>query len=156
MESKVCTTCKVEKPLEYYHKEKAGKYGRSSKCKSCKNKSRKEWYANGGKKHVLEYHRKNKVKVQQAVEKYQSKMQPGVYRLWTEEGDYIGESVKMQRRVWNHKEWNKNSPINSPILGWEVLEVVEDEAERKKREIYWIKKLNPTLNQIDYHWGSIY
>jgi len=110
----------------------------------------------GGKEKALTYQINNKKIVKANVDKYQSKMQPGVYRLWTEDGDYIGESIKMERRVWNHKEWNDKSPVNKPILGWEVLEVIHDEIFRKKREIYWIKKLKPTLNSKDYHWGSSY
>lgn len=32
---KVCTTCKIDKPLEEFTKSKFGKYGKTSKCKSC-------------------------------------------------------------------------------------------------------------------------
>jgi len=156
MESKVCTKCRVEKSLESFSNAKYGKYGKASQCKGCCSKYFRRRYLTGGKEKALTYQINNKKIVKANVDKYQSKMQPGVYRLWTEDGDYIGESIKMERRVWNHKEWNDKSPVNKPILGWEVLEVIHDEIFRKKREIYWIKKLKPTLNSKDYHWGSSY
>lgn len=34
--TKVCTECKVDKPLACYAVAQAGKHGRSSKCKMCK------------------------------------------------------------------------------------------------------------------------
>lgn len=34
-ETKVCTKCGVDKPLEDFHKDHKGKYGRVSKCKDC-------------------------------------------------------------------------------------------------------------------------
>ena len=34
-QTKVCTTCKVEKVITEFHKEKNGKYGVKSKCKEC-------------------------------------------------------------------------------------------------------------------------
>lgn len=35
MQTKTCTTCKVEKPLTEFHKQKLGKYGVTSRCKGC-------------------------------------------------------------------------------------------------------------------------
>lgn len=42
---KVCSSCNVRMPAtsEYFHKQKAGKYGYTSKCKSCKNAQIKDW-----------------------------------------------------------------------------------------------------------------
>lgn len=43
METKVCTICKVDKPLEEYHwNSKAHKYKRSY-CKECGRKQRRQW-----------------------------------------------------------------------------------------------------------------
>ena len=39
--SKVCSICNVDKPLEDFTKLKAGKYGRNSQCKNCRNAKRK-------------------------------------------------------------------------------------------------------------------
>jgi hypothetical protein len=36
-QTKVCTTCKVEKVITEFHKEKCGKYGVKAKCKDCFN-----------------------------------------------------------------------------------------------------------------------
>ncbi len=35
MQTKVCSNCKIEKPLTDFHKRKAGKYGRNSQCRKC-------------------------------------------------------------------------------------------------------------------------
>lgn len=42
---KICSACNVKMPAtsEYFHKQKAGKYGYTSKCKSCKNAQIKDW-----------------------------------------------------------------------------------------------------------------
>lgn len=36
--SKVCSVCKVEKPLDDFYKQKLGKYGKNSNCKKCHSK----------------------------------------------------------------------------------------------------------------------
>jgi len=153
MNVKICTKCKKEKSLDEFNKAKRGKYGKSSKCKKCCNEYMTNRYFNqGGKDKVLAYHRNNPDIVKKAINKYQKNFTPGVYRLWTEDGDYIGESIKIERRLWNHKDWNTGSPVNKPILRYEILEVVEDEDLRKERERYYINLYKPVLNGRDYHW----
>lgn len=43
MNKKICTTCKVEKPVSEYHKHKDGKFGVTSKCKNCTKEYRKKY-----------------------------------------------------------------------------------------------------------------
>ena len=52
---RTCTTCKKTKPatLEYFYRQKNGKYGLSSKCKECKTKSHNAWYQNGAKRRFV-------------------------------------------------------------------------------------------------------
>lgn len=38
---KICNYCKTSKPLDSFHKKKAGKYGRNGRCKPCISKTRK-------------------------------------------------------------------------------------------------------------------
>ena len=147
---KVCSKCGSEKSLDSFNPGK-GKMNRVARCKTCTNE-----YFRSRKDKSREYRLKNLEKEKIAIEKYQSKMKPGVYILHTDLGDYVGESIKMKRRVGNHKEWNKDSPVKTQILSWEILEVIEDTELRKQREQYWIEKLQPELNKRDYHWGSKY
>ena len=39
--SRVCTGCKIDKPLEEFHKCKQSKRGRQSQCKECRNRQAK-------------------------------------------------------------------------------------------------------------------
>lgn len=60
METRVCTTCKKEKPITEFHRKGAG---RRYKCKACMVIYQKEWYAKNRKKHIRaveEWKRANK------------------------------------------------------------------------------------------------
>lgn len=41
MDTKVCSKCKVEKPLSEFYSDKRLKSGKASSCKSCQNKRKK-------------------------------------------------------------------------------------------------------------------
>lgn len=41
---KICSKCKEEKELDYFHKQKGGKFGLNSKCKICKGEEGLKWY----------------------------------------------------------------------------------------------------------------
>ena len=41
--TKVCTKCRVEKDLEGFARKKAGKFGRDSQCKECRNEYNRKW-----------------------------------------------------------------------------------------------------------------
>ena len=154
MNVRICTKCKKEKSLDEFSKAKKGKYGRNSRCKECSREYMKDRYFNkGGKQKCLDYFKNNPDKVKKAVAKFQKDFTPGVYRVITEDGDYIGQSMKIERRVWGHREWNWRSPVNKPILKLEILEVVEDKKLRLEREKYYINLYKPVLNSLDYEWS---
>lgn len=44
--TKICTTCKLEKTLDKFHKEAAGKFGVKSKCAECISNISNEWKRN--------------------------------------------------------------------------------------------------------------
>lgn len=46
--TKTCTACKIAKPLKDFYKEKLGRYGRRSKCKTCMGKAQKAWIQSSG------------------------------------------------------------------------------------------------------------
>lgn len=134
MESKVCTTCKLDKPLEEFYKHKKGKFGRNSRCKKCSYKKRRE--------HWME----NREKYVHSSKVHREKTDSGVYCIKASNGTYVGQSKNIQLRISNHKSIkNSLTPVES-IIEWKILEKVQDSRERLIREEYWIKKLKPTLN----------
>ena len=137
MESKVCTTCKVDKPLEEFFKNRNGKFGRNPSCKECSYNNRKQHWV------------KNRDKYVESSRKHREKCTKGIYFIKASNGTYVGQSYAIELRISAHKsEKNYLTPIDK-ILEWEVLEEVQNKRERLNREKHWIKKLKPTLNQID-------
>ena len=55
---KICKICGVEKPLNYFHKNKTYKDGHDSRCKECSSKIKKEYYINN-KEYINARNRKN-------------------------------------------------------------------------------------------------
>ena len=131
---KTCTKCQETLDLSKFYKCKNGKFGRSYTCKKC---CKLVWFrpdrASG--------------KERQRINKFRSKMTPGVYLVYAKNGTYVGQSKQIQGRVANHKDWNPRSPIKG-FIKYKILEVVKDEQLRLKREKYWIDKLKPTLNAL--------
>lgn len=136
MESKVCATCKVDKPLEDFHKHKNGKFGRNFRCKKCAYEKRRDHWV------------KNRDKYVESSKLHRERTDSGIYFVKASNGTYVGQSKNIQLRIANHKSIkNTLSPVES-IIEWKILEKVQDSRERLVREEYWIKKLKPTLNQL--------
>lgn len=55
---KICTGCLVKKSLEQFNKHPGGKFGRTSRCKNCVKKYRKEYYKKNP-NYFKEWRRKN-------------------------------------------------------------------------------------------------
>ena len=53
MESKVCTGCKIEKPLEDFSRHPVGRGGKNPKCKQCRNEWSSEKYSRTPQEEVL-------------------------------------------------------------------------------------------------------
>lgn len=66
---KVCSKCKEEKPLEEFHKQKGGKYGVNSRCKSCR-KAYQEANKEKIKKRGKAYYESNKDKIKAYYKAY--------------------------------------------------------------------------------------
>ncbi len=47
MATKVCSTCKVEKPNESFYKRKASKDGLRGQCNKCEKRYNNSWYSTG-------------------------------------------------------------------------------------------------------------
>jgi len=54
-ETKVCSKCKIEKPLSEFHKQKSGKYGVHGWCKTCFSNWQKEHRYRGERKTPILY-----------------------------------------------------------------------------------------------------
>ena len=72
--SKICTKCKVEKPLDEFHKRKIGKFGRQPRCKVCVAK-----YYGENREKILEqsrrYYEENREKILETNRQYRDKYQ---------------------------------------------------------------------------------
>ena len=71
----------------------------------------------------------------------------GVYLATFDKGTYVGQGRLIHRERF-HKYGRSN--VNSGdmiLLDFIVLEYIQDETKRLKRERYWINKLKPTLNR---------
>lgn len=42
--TKICTKCNTEKELDYFHRNKGGKYGTHNQCKECRKLYRGDWH----------------------------------------------------------------------------------------------------------------
>ena len=117
---KECSKCKELKELNEFYPNKSMRLGVTSRCKKCINA--------------------NTVRLRQ-------EQQGGVYFIRAENGTYIGESKHLTVRFNAHRRNDYESKIRGKILEYKVLEYVNEEQARKEREVYWISKLNPTLNK---------
>ena len=132
-----CTKCGEYKEWSSFSIEKAGKNGRSARCKKCQVE------------YTMYRYNKDKTKFFKANERRRKRQRGGVYIVYTDEGTYIGESGNIKYRVEAHKCKNAQSKVGSrEVTGWEVLEYIEDPVLRLQRETYWIDKLKPKLNTL--------
>lgn len=71
MNYKKCTICNKEKPITDFHKQKAGKYGVTSRCKSCVKQHHIDWYTKNREKRIIETseYRKSKPSVNKAAQR---------------------------------------------------------------------------------------
>tara|TARA_R110000744_G_scaffold42151_3_gene95321 strand:- start:1188 stop:1685 length:498 start_codon:yes stop_codon:yes gene_type:complete len=164
MKSKQCPKCKQVKALTEYWKASSSKDKHALTCKDCA----KSYYS----KYSPGYYLKNKKSIDikekenrlKNLEKYNANARiaskvryaghtPGVYLATFKEGTYVGESRVVENRNKFHRLGNSNVNDGSlSFIKYQILEEIQDEAPRKQREEYWIKKLKPTLNIkcVDY------
>ena len=96
MNEKTCTECGKTFPatLEYFHKQDAGKFGVTSKCKACRN-ARAWGKSDAGKEYMKQYHQDNK----DTINKNRS-----VRRKKKRKEDPEGVRVKNREYRKNHRE----------------------------------------------------
>lgn len=129
-EGRECTRCGKYKVWSQYNKGN-GARNYSGHCKGCE----------------IGYTEKAWKRMKAKIEK-----QPGaVYRVFTDIGEYIGQTNHIGRRITEH-----NTPTamlrrrfkGITIESYEVLEYIEDPVQRKLREAYYISTLKPELNTL--------
>lgn len=109
MQSKVCSSCKVDKPLYDYHNDKTKKDGKTSSCKECANIRAKEWGENNQdkvRKNKRAYYERNTSKVKESAQIWRIK-NPESYRRSVRK--YLSKNrfiLRLRSRVkyWNNKE----------------------------------------------------
>ena len=155
--TKQCTKCGETKALKFFNKASSYKDGYRTHCKECLSL----WHKEHRKKPEVKkanYERSKKYRLEnpeynyKATRKSFKRLGAGVYYVLTDGGDYIGESKTIQGRIYTHNisKPQQNSCIagKHKIISWKILEIVEDKTKRKERELYWINKLNPSLNTL--------
>ena len=136
---KQCTKCGETKALEFFYRRKDGPQGRNYWCKPCCNINNKETYSNN-----KQYYRSIARKFYHTKDRV-----CGVYIIETTIGYYIGESISIVDRMYNHKSGHSELKLTKEqYIGYKVLEEVEPDKDiLRQKEAYWIKKLKPNLNQ---------
>ncbi len=73
VQTKVCGTCKAEKPITDFYKNKDGRYGVGFTCKNCDNKRKSQWHSQNrdkARKRDYEWRRNNPEKVKASAKKW--------------------------------------------------------------------------------------
>lgn len=121
METKVCSVCGIEYPatLEYFNKEKHGKYGLRSKCRECRSAEKKQYYETHKEKTSINR------KLYYELHKEQEKEAMKLYRVKNKE--YLNEMARLyqinnkeerkqyrERKKEYFKEKHKQYKLNNP------------------------------------------
>tara|TARA_B100000902_G_scaffold389079_1_gene435654 strand:+ start:2472 stop:2936 length:465 start_codon:yes stop_codon:yes gene_type:complete len=142
-----CNICGAVHPISHYYTitQKNGTLYTYKYCRTCHYKKtkpiREQW--------IVDNHERTMELQLKATMKHLSKQKGGVYLIKTNIGDYVGHSKHLKYRISQQNSFSQNLSVvkkGGKILGYEVLEYVEDREERKEREKYWIRKLKPALN----------
>ena len=161
-QTKVCITCKEDKPLDQFSKLSIAKDGKQSSCKECNKIVNANFRKNRPKYQKKYYHtevgRANKIK---ALNKSWDSLGAGVYKVTNKHtGEiYIGSSTQLNRRKTEWHAYLQQPDIYRKYMGeplynsamkygydafiWEIVEVIEDGTSKKvqKREYELIKIL---------------
>jgi hypothetical protein len=54
METKICSKCKIEKPISEFTGDSEGRFGKKSSCRKCRNILQNNWYGKNRKKLIPE------------------------------------------------------------------------------------------------------
>jgi hypothetical protein len=109
-QTKVCTTCKVEKVITEFHKEKNGKYGVKSKCKECFY----EYKRNNPKE--KEYRRTNYVRHKGKKLAYKKQYKKdNAERIKEYNKEYNARPEVKKAKTKYNREYERNRRANDPL-----------------------------------------
>jgi len=160
---KYCKRCNETKPMEEFSNSKAYKDGKQTYCKACNKAHNDKYNAKNReyfKEYTKEYMSKNKEHYKELMKELWTAIPPGIYAIYhDDELIYVGSSEMPNRRRYSHFV-NSINANNSSIaramakgilkgdkLRFEMLEFVDDKDMRYKKEMAYIRKLQPTLNK---------
>jgi hypothetical protein len=96
-QTKVCTKCEEEKPLEEFHKKKSSKDGHRTQCKECKNEAGRKYHKENrdqiSKKWKTKY-QENKGKESERKKKYRQENKEHVLEIEKKYREDKGENLK--------------------------------------------------------------
>lgn len=111
---KECSTCRVFKPFEEFHKDKRQLDGHVSKCKECRNSRMKQYYEENKEELLqknVQYRKENPEKLKQYKEKYYKENLEHILlrerKRWHEVKGT--EKVKEQKRQWMQSKSGQES-----------------------------------------------
>jgi len=109
-QTKVCTTCKVEKVITEFHKEKCGKYGVKAKCKDCFN----EYKRNNPKQ--KEYRRANYLRHKEKKLAYKKQYKKdNAERIKEYNKEYNARPEVKKAKTKYNREYERNRRANDPL-----------------------------------------
>jgi len=161
MDTKQCTRCEGEFPVENYHYANKPKGLRKSVCKDCSYLYCKEHIDKDPiayKHYQNRYYRENSHRYPGNHISKNIPKQCGVYKISCvlTDDSYIGTSTNIRDRIYKHRKATgrgKQQNLYKLIreYGWEafdveILELCEKEV-MFKRETHWIQELKPNLNK---------
>jgi hypothetical protein len=142
--SKICTTCGVDKPLSEYHNDKRGRLGKQARCKACKSEKDKAYrqresetlrekrkaYYKANKDAILEnqkvYAEKNKEKVLENKRAYHEKNKETIHakkrEYYQKNKEYIKAKVKAyyvenkERIIERNNQYERERRRRDPIF----------------------------------------
>lgn len=150
METKICSKCGKEFPIDHYYTIKDKKTGevkyRYNYCRADHYKMTKPI--------AKKWRKKNPEQWSKDVQKAQKAMferdRKGVYLLITSKGLYVGSTDKYEHRIRQHRnnDFKGNCKYKGAFVFYAtMLEEIDSRKKRLEREKYWINKLKPALNK---------
>lgn len=107
METKVCTKCGRELPIEKFYTNKSLKGGHDNTCKECKNAYSKEWARKNREKKKLEAKENERIEFEKMYKVYTNrelaKFSPRDLMLELKARGYEGELLYREVKVTEHR-----------------------------------------------------
>ena len=171
METKYCSQCREDKPLDQFSKLSSSKDGKQPQCKSC-NKVNNARFRKKRPKYQNQYYQTEtgRINKRKALDKAWDSLGAGVYVIVNKESGsvYVGESHQLQRRKLEWSSWINGKMYHlmnrefaaeiekygTDVWEWKVVEVLEKPQKKTllRKENEYIKiysKITNVLNKLN-------